>query len=177
MSVFDKTICDCCVCPMQCVLKALERQEVELFTRSEGFIGVTISRVEDFIVFTEEGGKFAICNITAVSIAPSAFTPFPLKPIQTNNKGLCACCEEPMTNVARSRMREGQPFDIEFISSPEAVPAPGVLIQQVGEGIVFGLVVENTPMFFSTCAMTRISPSNSSSNTNFITRFKELKSK
>ncbi|NDI35645.1 hypothetical protein [Chengkuizengella sediminis] len=170
MGVFDKTICDCCVCPMQCVLEALERQKVELFTPSEGFIGVTISRVEDFIVFTEEGEEFAICNITAVSIAPPTFTPFPLKPIQKNNKGLCTCCEDPMTNVALSRMREGQPVDIGFISSPDAVPAPGVLIQQVGEGIVFGLVEENTPIFFSTCTMTRISPSNRSSNTNFVAR-------
>ncbi|MDP5273242.1 hypothetical protein [Chengkuizengella axinellae] len=64
MGVFDESKCDCCVCPMQCVLEQLVGEEVGILTPT--FVGgTTLNQVEDFIAFTDLGG-FQICKINTV---------------------------------------------------------------------------------------------------------------
>ncbi|NDI35451.1 hypothetical protein [Chengkuizengella sediminis] len=56
MGNFDKSICDCCVCPMQCVLEQLEGQQISRVDTPVGSQNnVLLNSVEDFIAFTDEG--------------------------------------------------------------------------------------------------------------------------
>ncbi|NDI33592.1 hypothetical protein [Chengkuizengella sediminis] len=69
MGVFDKSFCDCCVCPMQCVLEQLVGVEflfASILTPTSNQ-GVTINDVNDFIVFTSQG-DYPICNVVAVQV-------------------------------------------------------------------------------------------------------------
>lgn len=154
MGHFDKSICDCCVCPMRCVLDQLRGQVIDIATGGPGaIVTVTLNDVKDFIAFTSEG-NFPICQISAVR-----FDPVPggirLKSIK-KSVGECACCEDPMTNLLNS-MKEKIVF-IEIIG----VGVIGfVRIVDVGEGIVI-LFSEGIGVFFilSTCEVTRVIPTN-----------------
>ncbi|NDI33586.1 hypothetical protein [Chengkuizengella sediminis] len=108
MGHFDESICDCCVCPMQCVLKQLIGEKVQIVNASSGFIfslEIQIKEVKNFIVSgTDPSGvriNFPICKIIAV-IPPSGAFPLNLKPIQKSTKGECVCCEDPITDLANS---------------------------------------------------------------------------
>ncbi|MFS1513964.1 hypothetical protein VQL36_16185 [Chengkuizengella sp. SCS-71B] len=152
MGVFDKSKCDCCVCPMQCVLEQLVGvQNVTIAAPTFASVGVIINQVKNFIAFTS-GGDIPICQITGVATLDPTI-PVNLKPIKKSN-GECACCEGPIINVAKSLI--GQNVEIEFISIGDAVI---VKLVDVGEGIVVGKVEDETD-FFSSCAITRINPTN-----------------
>ncbi|WP_162037034.1 hypothetical protein [Chengkuizengella sediminis] len=134
MGVFDESICDCCVCPMQCVLEQLIGKEVGINVSSSGvelFVIIQIEEVKNFIVSgTDENGvriNFPICKIVSVTPPSEAF-PLNLKPIQKSTKGECVCCEDPITDLANSLSGR----KVTIFPFPEDI----VTICEVGEGIV-----------------------------------------
>ncbi|NDI35633.1 hypothetical protein [Chengkuizengella sediminis] len=150
MSIFGDTKCDCCVCPMQCVLEQLVGEEVSILIQTTNPVSQVINEVNDFIVFTSQG-NYPICNVVAV------FVPMPsrnlrLKPIK-KNVGECSCCEAPMTNVLK--LLKGK--DV-FVETLGIVPNILGTVTDVGEGIavVTGSGTSNFPTVISTCAITRV---------------------
>ncbi|MDP5274466.1 hypothetical protein [Chengkuizengella axinellae] len=65
MGVFDESKCDCCVCPMQCVIEQLVGLGDVIGIATPTFVisNVTINKVKDFIVFTDIG-DIPICQIS-----------------------------------------------------------------------------------------------------------------
>ncbi|MFS1513970.1 hypothetical protein VQL36_16225 [Chengkuizengella sp. SCS-71B] len=165
MGHFDESICNCCVCPMQCVLKQFIGETVGIET-PVSFEEVTIFDVKDFIVFTS-AGDYAICNISSV------FIEFPfsveLKPLKKST-GECACCEDPMANFLNSQI--DQIFDIEFIG--EFGGTVGQILN-VGEGIVLQDIGLDETLIISICTITRAVPSAASSAQN-IKSYKKIQS-
>ncbi|MFS1513409.1 hypothetical protein VQL36_13335 [Chengkuizengella sp. SCS-71B] len=154
MGVFDESKCDCCVCPMQCVMEQLVGEEIGLDTSSGSNISVFLNEVKNFIAFTDQG-NFPICNITFV--LPSETFSLDLKPIK-KNKGECACCEDPITNLAESMI--GEIVIIELIGFGQSEV---VRIVDVGEGIIIlGNPVGAETVAVSSCFTTRIIPAASS---------------
>ncbi|MFS1512552.1 hypothetical protein VQL36_08965 [Chengkuizengella sp. SCS-71B] len=160
MGQFDRTICDCCVCPMQCVIKQLVGQtDVLISTPVSQEANVTINSVENFIADTD-AGIYSICNVTAVSSATLG-TSTTLKPVRQDKKGACSCCENPATNELNKLVNQN--VAIEFITQVPGnvfqIPLEGTILK-VGEGIVIlnpacGQNVGN-PIAISTCQITRI---------------------
>ncbi|MFS1511343.1 hypothetical protein VQL36_02725 [Chengkuizengella sp. SCS-71B] len=147
MGHFDKSLCDCCVCPMQCVLKQLIGENINvsvLFGSEIILVPVIVERVENFILFTDNG-DFAIHSIIAISME---FDPqVQLKKIQ-KNIGECACIEDPMTNLLNSK-----------INQTVNIVGLDVVILKVGEGLVLAEGdINGTTLFFiiSTCFVTAI---------------------
>ncbi|MDP5274467.1 hypothetical protein [Chengkuizengella axinellae] len=162
MGVFDKSICDCCVCPMQSVMKGLVETSgisVAFFTPNNTFFA-TLNSAENFVANTNNG-MLPICNVTAVA-DDSLDRSTPLKPIQNDSKGECSCCEDPSTNELVS-LGVGSRALIEFVKGGFSftLPLEGN-ITNIGEGIVIlDNVIDadgsNTPNFaISTCQITRV---------------------
>ncbi|MDP5275096.1 hypothetical protein [Chengkuizengella axinellae] len=65
MGVFDESICDCCVCPMQCVLEQMVNiGEVGILTQTFAEEEVIINQVKDFIAFTNSDlSNYFSCNL------------------------------------------------------------------------------------------------------------------
>ncbi|NBI31210.1 hypothetical protein [Chengkuizengella marina] len=157
MGHFDRSICNCCVCPMQCVLKQLMEQQITIdFLRTtfgQITIPFTINRIEDFIVFTDQG-NIAICQIVALGSIMDA--EIKLKPIRKDFTGECVCCEDPMTNLLNSMKKEK-------ISIPSSTITEAT-IEEVGEGIVLLRdLMTNTGAEFvigiaSTCQLDIVAP-------------------
>ncbi|MDP5275098.1 hypothetical protein [Chengkuizengella axinellae] len=146
MGVFDESKCDCCVCPMQCVLEELEGQDVNFATTTgPPNFSITIIDVDNFIAFTSNG-NIPICQFTGVVPVDPTITVNIKKQIK-KSKGKCACCEDPMTNLLISL--KGQSVQIEFIDG-----ISGGIVTEIGEGIV---ILENNTAI-STCAITRVIP-------------------
>ncbi|MDP5275654.1 hypothetical protein [Chengkuizengella axinellae] len=136
MGVFDESICDCCVCPMQCVLDQLRDESVEIFTTTVSR-GITINNVEDFILTGESSGDmffYPICNVSAVRFLSDV--PLNLKP-NKKSTGVCSCCEDP-TNRRLNEIDRNEPVNIDFLNGF----VNGNFITDIGEGIV---VVQDTP--------------------------------
>ncbi|NBI27810.1 hypothetical protein [Chengkuizengella marina] len=150
MDVFDEFKCNCCVCPMQCVLEQLVGVgDVNIITPTANN-SVIINQVKDFIAFTSNG-NIPICQITATQFSQNLVPDgIKLKPIK-KSKGECACCENPITNLANSMI--GEMVEIEFIS-PFPFPFVDKIID-VGKGIVVGRFFNDIDIF-SSCAITRI---------------------
>ncbi|MDP5275058.1 hypothetical protein [Chengkuizengella axinellae] len=162
MGVFDRTICDCCVCPMQCVMQQLvvNQPDVTISTPVSQVVA-TINSVENFIADTSVG-FFAVCNVTSVSsdVLGGSTT---LKPLKKDVKGECKCCEDPATNELVS-LGMGALVEIEFVTQVPGdefdIPLIGN-IANIGEGIV---ILENVTdgngftlnTAISTCQITRI---------------------
>ncbi|MDP5275655.1 hypothetical protein [Chengkuizengella axinellae] len=140
MGVFDESKCECCVCPMQRVLKKIMEQTdqtVSIITTTNRSDDVTITDIKDFILFgtqSFEGGViidvyFPICNVSAVEFSPSL--QLQLTPSKDNLKGECTCCEDP-ANKLLNRLSRSEMFSISYLD--------GLLNQativEVGEGIV-----------------------------------------
>ncbi|NDI34552.1 hypothetical protein [Chengkuizengella sediminis] len=147
MGVFDKSICDCCVCPMQCVFEQFIEENVNILTNLNDTFLIEIREVKNFIVsgidlMTGNIIHIPICNIVAFA---AILTILPdLKPIQPNTKGECVCCEDPITNLANS-----------LIGKLVRITDTDVTILKVGEGIVIGQ--EDSSIFiFSSCAIDAI---------------------
>ncbi|MFS1512534.1 hypothetical protein VQL36_08875 [Chengkuizengella sp. SCS-71B] len=156
MGVFDESKCDCCVCPMQCVLEQLVGiPGLVILTPISTFDSVTINKVKDFIAYTNIG-QLPICNITFVSIS-NVGNPLDIKQPIKKSKGECACCEDPMTNLVNSM--KGQLVNISFLSEGFNFTET---ILEVGEGIVVCRFISSAGDIdvFSTCAITRILPAN-----------------
>ncbi|NDI34685.1 hypothetical protein [Chengkuizengella sediminis] len=136
MGFFNDSICTCCVCPMQCVLKQLIGQVVDIANDDERF-NIQIEEVENFIVsgINSDGRRIhnPICQINSVQL--SGIVPLNLKPIRKSTKGECVCCEDPITDVAN--LLKGQEVTIETSN----LTFDGV-ISDVGEGIVNMLGVD-----------------------------------
>ncbi|MDP5276339.1 hypothetical protein [Chengkuizengella axinellae] len=151
MSLFDESICDCCVCPMQCVMEQLVGEEIGIVTASGSNIFVILNEVKNFIAFTDQG-NFPICNIT--TLQTDGATSLNLKPIR-KSKGECACCEDPMTNLAKSMIREI--VNIEIIGNV-GLSADAIIVD-VGEGIILiGNPAGSELAPVSSCFTTRIIP-------------------
>ncbi|NDI35785.1 hypothetical protein [Chengkuizengella sediminis] len=131
MGQFDRTICDCCVCPMQCVMQQLVGQtDVQIITPVSNEFNITILSVDNFIADTS-AGFYAICNVTAVR-SDTLGIDTTLKPVRLDVKGECSCCEDPATNEFIKLIN--QEVGIEFISFGSGISQGTVL--NVGEGIV-----------------------------------------
>ncbi|MDP5273250.1 hypothetical protein [Chengkuizengella axinellae] len=163
MGAFDKSICECCIGPMQCVLKQLVGVDlINIQTTTSRLVNnVLITNVKDFIVSTSEIGEIPVCQITEVFIFEAEDSVIKnvlsaLKPIK-NNKGECTCCEDPITNLLNLEI--GNTLEIEFIGTNGSNTDE---IIGVGEGVVVGLdlsIPEKTCLeIFSTCAITRVTP-------------------
>ncbi|NBI28495.1 hypothetical protein [Chengkuizengella marina] len=155
MGHFDKTKCDCCVCPMQCVLEQFINEEVIILTNFPGpaVIQIKINKVENFIVSgldiaDNNIAHVSICNIVTATIVTTRKLP-DVKPIQQNTKGECVCCEDPITNVANSLL--GKPICI-----TGGVGCDIVIIVKVGEGIVIAEDITKRNVVFSSCALSII---------------------
>ncbi|NBI28224.1 hypothetical protein [Chengkuizengella marina] len=147
MGVFNRTICDCCVCPMQCVLEQLVGETLSSIGTFINILSdVTIDEVTDFIAFTSEG-RIPICQITFIRLVP--IKQLKLKPIR-KSKGECACCEDPITNLLSSF--KGKNVTV-IPLTPEGFILSGTVID-VGEGIVN----LNNLFYTSTCAITKVTP-------------------
>ncbi|NDI33151.1 hypothetical protein [Chengkuizengella sediminis] len=133
MGAFDKTICDCCVCPMECVLKQLEELSIPLVniidsSLMDNISNATIQAVEDFVLFTNNG-NVPIHSIFSVGF-DSASDPLTLKQPKNDKKGKCACIEDPATNMLKNMIGS-----FAVISNTIAGT-----VSRVGEGI---LILEN----------------------------------
>ncbi|NBI31214.1 hypothetical protein [Chengkuizengella marina] len=154
MGVFDESKCDCCVCPMQCVLEQLiGREDINLYNTNNITNMITITGVKEFIVSTS-AGDFPIHQIILVQLTNSIDQPITitLKPLKKNVRE-CACCEDPMANLANSM--KGDIVFVEYLNNFGPFQEE---ILKVGEGIVMGRF-PGDPRFtdiFSTCAITRI---------------------
>ncbi|MFS1512548.1 hypothetical protein VQL36_08945 [Chengkuizengella sp. SCS-71B] len=166
MGHFDETICDCCICPMQCVMKQLvDRGPIIISTPVSQELNL-ITSVENFIAETLDGeipAFFAVCNVTAVgSSAIDSNTD--LKPVRKDVKGECNCCEDPATNQLVS-LGIGTEVEVEFITQTNGdefqIPLTGNILS-IGEGIVIldnVIDSEGDPipnLAISTCKITRI---------------------
>ncbi|NDI33556.1 hypothetical protein [Chengkuizengella sediminis] len=154
MGHFDRTTCDCCVCPMQCVMQQLVGQtDVAITTPVGDEFNVTINSVDNFIADTS-AGLYAICNVTAVA-SDALGIDTKLKPVRQDKKGECSCCEDPATNELIKLIN--QEVGIEFITNSSLVMIPGTVLK-VGEGIVISELVSSEKIAISTCQVTRIDP-------------------
>ncbi|NDI34681.1 hypothetical protein [Chengkuizengella sediminis] len=146
MGHFDKSLCDCCVCPMECVLKQLIGKNINVavvFGNQVIEVPVKVERVENFILFTDNG-DFAIHSILTLSMD---FDPqIQLKRIE-KNIGECACIEDPMTSLLNSKINQ----NVNIVGLD-------AIILKVGEGIVLAKDQDCPPQFFiiSTCFITAI---------------------
>ncbi|NBI28253.1 hypothetical protein [Chengkuizengella marina] len=128
---FNRTFCDCCVCPMKSVCEQLIDCEVNICTISAFLGGVKISDVEDFNVIGTLGGTpicIPISRITGIFVSPSKT--INLKPIKKDVKGECACIEESATNKFEKEK------SVEVIFPCEGQRRCEGTVNQVGEGIV-----------------------------------------
>ncbi|NBI29005.1 hypothetical protein [Chengkuizengella marina] len=163
MGVFNRTICDCCICPLQSVMKQLVNQtDVLICTPVSAEFNLTINSVDNFIAETS-AGFYALCNVTSVSSSVLGASTN-LKPVQQDVKGECNCCEDPSTNQLIS-LGVGTSVQIEYAceSALGSLPPLSGNILKIGEGIVIlenvvsdntGLILDNTAI--STCQLTRI---------------------
>ncbi|NBI28337.1 hypothetical protein [Chengkuizengella marina] len=156
MGALDRTICDCCVCPMQCVLEQLIDKTVSFFllgtTGAGQFNDATIERVEGFKVFTNKGiVAFHTISFVILNFEPNP--PIKVKPTK-NDIGECACIEDSTTNLLNS-MKKKQVVISDSISGT---------IDNVGEGIILlkdvSFLGSCFPLFvISKCFIDTISPS------------------
>ncbi|NDI36208.1 hypothetical protein [Chengkuizengella sediminis] len=162
MGHFDESICDCCVCPMQCVLEQLVgRENVGILTLTTDNSGTLLS-VDNLIAclesdqFGTEGDifKIPIHNICAVDIL--ALIDFKLKPIRKST-GECSCTEEPTTNLAQSMIGEL----VQIVAGQFETFSDETRIIKVGEGIVVTSDGQNTSAV-SSCKAERFGPPPSS---------------
>ncbi|MDP5275996.1 hypothetical protein [Chengkuizengella axinellae] len=139
MGHFDKTICDCCVCPMQCVLEQLVGEEVDIRTISlESDIVGTLMAVDSFIATLDlnNSGELAYISVSEVCYV-EVLVPFTIKLKDIRkDKGECSCIEDPVTNLAKSMI--GEMKEIIVCNSQQTVGDEGQngRIVNVGEGIV-----------------------------------------
>ncbi|MDP5276362.1 hypothetical protein [Chengkuizengella axinellae] len=146
MGAFDRTICECCACPLQCVLENFVG-EIATIQVTPIFGGnIRIQEVKNFIlsgINLDDDNKpifISLCDINVVTIETTTLPD--VKPIQTDKKGECACCENPMTNIANSLI--GNLISITGVSST---------IRKVGKGVILGQF-GNEPTFlviYSSC--------------------------
>ncbi|MDP5275434.1 hypothetical protein [Chengkuizengella axinellae] len=160
MGFFDKTICDCCVCPMQGVMQQITDLGVFIDTTSgnQTVVGQIIS-ADNFIANTSEG-SVPICNVTGIggTLGSVDINEITLKPISIDNKGECRCCEDPATNELQSLTNEE--VEIEYVGGSNPIPVTGI-VSRVGEGIVilaFTFDPTSINRIISTCQITRINP-------------------
>ncbi|MDP5275764.1 hypothetical protein [Chengkuizengella axinellae] len=152
MGAFDQSICDCCVCPMQCVLDQLEKvgDPVTISTIRGGTDIVTITNVEDFILTGELANQdeiyFPICNVSAVEFNPES--KIDLKP-SVKNTGVCSCCEDP-ANKFITAFDKNQIVNINFLDG-----SVSGFVVDVGEGIVV-MQGGNGASFFSAISICKI---------------------
>ncbi|MDP5273233.1 hypothetical protein [Chengkuizengella axinellae] len=158
MGVFDESKCNCCVCPMQCVLEQLVGEEPDFILTPNSIIqNPIITNVSEFIVSTSNVGSIPVSQVTRIA-APNLESIITrvlsaLKPIM-KSKGECACCEVPMTNLLMPET--GNNIGIESIG-----PSGGLVtitLLDIGKGIVVGPDTFGSQFnIFSTCAITRVS--------------------
>ncbi|NDI33624.1 hypothetical protein [Chengkuizengella sediminis] len=156
MGHFDESICDCCVCPMQCVLEQLVGEEVAILISSlpEADLDGTLIAVNNFIATLDlEGNNIQIAVNDICAVGVEGIFDFKLKPIR-KSVGECSCTEDPITNVAKSMIGESKGIAVCNILTT------GVIID-VGEGIVImsieGMGSANTAAF-SSCKIGAITP-------------------
>ncbi|NBI31233.1 hypothetical protein [Chengkuizengella marina] len=163
MGHFDKTTCDCCVCPMQCALEQLvePQTQINVIVTTLGTISIflgtfTLTEVKDFIAKTNVEIDITICQIITVGFQTLP-TDFKLKPVRKDIVGECVCCEDPMTNLLVGK-----------IGTNISIPSGGIIsagVKDVGEGIVLldninmGVGIPITPFgITSTCLLDAIGP-------------------
>ncbi|MDP5272653.1 hypothetical protein [Chengkuizengella axinellae] len=149
MSFFSNSICDCCVCPIQSILEQLAPGFIGLTTLTSTEGSLELFSVNNFLAVTGEG-TIPVCNISEVGLG---FRNVILKPIK-KNKGECACCEDPTTNLFDT-MR-GQIVTVDFLGPSGDNSLTGSVFD-VGEGVVILEQANGDKNAISTCKTTRIS--------------------
>ncbi|NBI31218.1 hypothetical protein [Chengkuizengella marina] len=157
MGHFNENFCDCCVCPMQCVLEQLVDKDINLLISSfpEADLDGTLISVNKFISTIQDSNgdifRLTVSDICAAGIEEE-FN-FKLNPIR-KSKGECSCIEDPITKLAQSMIGE----------STSVVLCNSLLtgkIINVGDGIVVMSVVDmgtlNT-FVFSSCKIGGFGP-------------------
>ncbi|MDP5275012.1 hypothetical protein [Chengkuizengella axinellae] len=164
MGKFDRTKCDCCVCPMQSVMQQLgdsNRNDVGIATPVGVDGDIMINSAEGFIARTNNG-SYPICNVTAVGVGAPPFD-FTVKPLKKDVKGECSCCEDPATNELNLLI--GEVVDIEFVGGVAPFADGDIVtgtVTKVGEGILFLSDLGTlSSAAISTCQITRIELSTS----------------
>ncbi|MDP5273220.1 hypothetical protein [Chengkuizengella axinellae] len=153
MSIFDDNKCECCVCPMLNVLNQLIGQNVNIITPVAVSLTSNLIEVKDSIAFTTRG-NFPACNIIGVSyFTENLPNEINLRPSVRKNVGVCACCEDPNTNLLNSLI--GQSIIPEIPSPVNFTPQ---FVIEVGNGTVkLGRPATSTfEIILSTCTIVRI---------------------
>ncbi|WP_160645129.1 hypothetical protein [Chengkuizengella marina] len=148
MGAYDRSICDCCVCPMKCILEQLIGEESVFIVTDKTALTGTLLEVKDFIAFLEMApdsiNRYPMNQIFAVFIEGQF--DFKIKPIR-KDIGECSCTEEPTTRLANNLVNE----TVDIIAGAAAVTGK---ITKVGEGIVIFSFEEGGDPFtgaFSSC--------------------------
>ncbi|NDI33730.1 hypothetical protein [Chengkuizengella sediminis] len=176
MGKFDRSVCDCCVCPMQCVMQQLTDREGAVAIATTSLVNdvyVTINSADNFLAKTSReasgaiiNGSYPICNVTAVGIDRARTLSDPnfdltLKPVRVDEKGECSCCEDPATEELKSKI--GKTVRVEY-DGRIGTTSGGTffnlgIIEKVGEGIVTLMndsVGTLSHLAISTCHITKV---------------------
>ncbi|WP_160647677.1 hypothetical protein [Chengkuizengella marina] len=115
---------------------------------------------------------FPLCQITGAAFSDPTVK-INLKPLSNKNKGVCACCENPITNLAMLLI--GKVVLIELIGF--TLGFIEIEIIDVGKGIVVGRnpLVPNDINIFSSCAIIRIIPASIQQMSNQPTMFSNFR--
>ncbi|MDP5274018.1 hypothetical protein [Chengkuizengella axinellae] len=156
MGFFDDSICECCVCPMQCVLDQLKDETVSIITTTDEIENSEIIEVKNFIltIFNndeQENEYLPVCNVSAVTFSSSKQVN--LKPSRKSKKGECSCCEDPTNDFLNSRSKT-ELLRIRYLNGVNTGS-----IADLGEGIVI-LQDPSEPLLhaISICNINNISP-------------------
>ncbi|WHY55717.1 hypothetical protein [Peribacillus simplex] len=134
------TLCDCCVSPLQSVLRQLVGQTVILLTVADPpntvplLFFVTITDVNDFLVTVTDGmttSVVSIADVVAVAIIPPGPNINLTRPV--NFQGKCDCRERPLRQLFDSLV--GSSVDIRL---SQGSVAENFNVERTGLGIVFG---------------------------------------
>ncbi|NDI33225.1 hypothetical protein [Chengkuizengella sediminis] len=156
--MFEKTICDCCACPIQRVCEQLIGEEGVSIRSDGGGFDIIIQEAKNFIVSGPSTDMFnpGILHISSSTINSVTFPSsieIDLKPIQNNSKGECICLENPMTNLANSLLNK------EFVSIQGIIlELEEVVICKVGKGVMIVKEKDDNENFIavSTCKVSTI---------------------
>jgi hypothetical protein len=155
------SICDCCVSPLQSVLKQLVGQTVILATIVDQvnappfFFLFTITKVNDFLVTVTDGATTYAVNISdviGVGFLPPGPTINLLPPVGSGCE--CDCRERPIRQLLGTLI--GSTVNL-LVSDGDT--ATNFNVEQTGLGIVLGTLQINSDIFrfaISTCKITAV---------------------
>ncbi|SIR09685.1 hypothetical protein SAMN05878482_102980 [Peribacillus simplex] len=158
------SLCDCCVSPLQFVLRQLIGQRVILATIADErdqpprFFEFTIIAVNDFLVTVTNGSTTFVVNISdviGVGFLPPERTINLLPPVNIGCE--CDCRERPIRQLLDTLINS----TVNLLVSNGSTGA-NFTVQQTGLGIVLGTLLINDTLYrfaISTCKITAVGQS------------------